>query len=114
MRLAGDKGYLTIKGISVGASRKEFEYEIPAIDATEMLNEFTSSELSKTRYKIKHAGKMWEVDEFHGNNEGLLMAEIELNSENENFELPEWILNDVTVEEKYYNSNLSINPYKNW
>lgn len=114
VRLTADKGFITIKGISVGATRTEYEYEIPASDAEELLNEFSGSELSKTRYKIFFEGKLWEVDEFLGDNEGLIVAEIELESEDENFALPEWVDVEVTSEEKYYNSNLTLNPFKNW
>ncbi|MBU8881513.1 CYTH domain-containing protein [Kaistella sp. DKR-2] len=114
VRQTADKGFITIKGISVGATRTEYEYEIPASDAEELLNEFSGSELSKTRYKIFFEGKLWEVDEFLGDNEGLIVAEIELESEDENFALPEWVDVEVTSEEKYYNSNLTLNPFKNW
>lgn len=114
VRQTADKGFITIKGISVGATRTEYEYEIPASDAEELLNGFSGSELSKTRYKIFFEGKLWEVDEFLGDNEGLIVAEIELESEDENFALPEWVDVEVTSEEKYYNSNLTLNPFKNW
>lgn len=114
VRQTADKCFITIKGISVGATRTEYEYEIPASDAEELLNEFSGSELSKTRYKIFFEGKLWEVDEFLGDNEGLIVAEIELESEDENFALPEWVDVEVTSEEKYYNSNLTLNPFKNW
>lgn len=114
VRIGGDKAFLTIKGISTGASRLEFEYEIPKADAQELLDKFCTAVISKTRYEITFAGKLWEVDVFSGDNEGLIVAEIELESESEKFELPDWADKEVTGEEKYYNSNLSINPYKNW
>lgn len=114
VRQTNDKGFLTIKGISVGASRAEFEYEIPWKEAEELLNQFAVSELSKIRYKILFEKKLWEIDEFLGDNEGLIVAEIELKSEDETFSLPDWIDVEVTDEEKYYNSNLTQNPYKNW
>lgn len=114
VRLTNTKGFLTIKGISVGVTRLEYEYEIPAADAKELLDNFSISELSKIRYNIEFKGKTWEVDEFLGDNAGLFIAEIELISEDENIELPEWVAKEVTEEEKYYNSNLTINPYKNW
>ncbi|MCE3225996.1 MAG: hypothetical protein K0S32_547 [Bacteroidetes bacterium] len=114
VRVAGNQAYLTIKGISEGASRKEFEYEIPLADAKELLDNFTESELSKTRYKIEFSGKMWEVDVFHGENNGLILAEIELQSETETFDVPDWITEDVTSEDKYFNSNLSKHPFKSW
>ena len=114
VRQTSEKGFLTIKGISVGASRAEFEYEIPHEEAKDLLDQFSVSELSKIRYKILFENKLWEVDEFLGENEGLMVAEIELQSEDENFALPDWIDREVTSEEKYYNSNLTLNPYKEW
>ncbi|MBU4538159.1 MAG: CYTH domain-containing protein [Weeksellaceae bacterium] len=114
VRQTAERGFITIKGISVGATRTEYEYEIPVAEAGELLNQFSGSELSKTRYKILFEGKLWEVDEFQDHNEGLIVAEIELESEDENFELPDWVDVEVTSEEKYYNSNLTLHPYKNW
>jgi adenylate cyclase len=114
VRLAGNNAYLTIKGISLGASRKEFEYEIPETDAKEFLEHFTEAEISKTRYKIEYSRKIWEVDVFHGENEGLIIAEIELQSESEKFDVPDWVTEDVTTESKYFNSNLSKHPFKSW
>jgi len=114
VRLADDAAYLTIKGPTVGVSRPEFEYSIPVEDARQLLNNFCFSEISKIRYFIPHEGKLWEVDEFLGENEGLMVAEIELTSEDELFSLPEWIDREVTNEKKYSNSNLAINPYRSW
>lgn len=114
VRLAAEKGFLTIKGITTGATRPEYEYEIPFNDAKELLDYFSESELSKIRYRINFENKIWEVDEFLGDNIGLILAEIELISEDEPFKIPEWIGNEVTSEEKYYNSNLTIQPFKNW
>jgi adenylate cyclase len=114
VRLTETSGFLTIKGLSVGATRLEYEYEIPFSEAAELLDNFSISELSKRRYKINFRDKIWEIDEFLGDNNGLIIAEIELKSEEERFELPEWIGKEVTGEEKYYNSNLTISPYKNW
>lgn len=114
VRVTDTKGYLTIKGISEGASRLEFEYEIPVEEARELLDKFSISELSKIRYTIVYKNKTWEVDEFLGDNAGLFVAEIELQSEDEVFDLPEWVTREVTEDKKYYNSNLTINPYKNW
>jgi CYTH domain-containing protein len=114
IRLTDTKGFLTIKGISVGATRLEYEYEIPATEAKELLDNFSIAELSKIRYNIDFKSKIWEVDEFLGDNAGLFIAEIELISEDEIIELPEWVAKEVTGDEKYYNSNLTINPYKNW
>ncbi|MGZ5198025.1 MAG: CYTH domain-containing protein [Kaistella sp.] len=114
VRLAGKKAHLTIKGLSWGIARKEFEYEIPEADAKELLENFTTSEISKTRYEIEFVKKIWEVDVFHGENEGLIVAEIELENEHEKFELPPWVAKEVTSEEKYYNSHLSSRPFKKW
>jgi adenylate cyclase len=114
VRLTNTNAFLTIKGLSVGATRPEFEYEIPMQDAKELLDSFAVSELSKVRYKIKFKGKTWEVDEFLGDNLGLIVAEIELKDENEIFDLPDWIDREVTGEQKYYNSNLTIVPFKDW
>ncbi|MGZ5284313.1 MAG: CYTH domain-containing protein [Kaistella sp.] len=114
VRQTADKGFITIKGISVGATRTEYEYEIPVSEAEELLDHFCGSELSKNRFKILFEGKLWEIDEFLGDNEGLIVAEIELQSEDEIFSIPNWVDIEVTSEEKYYNSNLTLNPYKNW
>ena len=114
VRLTGKAAFLTIKGPTSGATRQEFEYEIPQTDAQELLDNFTEAGLIKTRYKITYEGKIWEVDEFAGENAGLLIAEIELTSEDEKFVLPGWVAEEVTGQEKYYNSYLSVNPFKNW
>ncbi|RFS15183.1 CYTH domain-containing protein [Emticicia sp. C21] len=114
VRVTNTTAYLTIKGASLGATRTEFEYEIPKQEGIELLDNFAVSELSKIRYKVLYSNKLWEVDVFLGNNEGLIVAEIELESEEESFELPEWINVEVTGDNKYYNSNLSANPFKNW
>lgn len=114
VRLTPDKGFLTIKGLSIGATRPEYEYEIPIQEAKELLDQFSISELSKIRYLIHFEGKVWEVDEFLGENSGLIVAEIELKSEDEIFKIPDWIDSEVTSEEKYYNSNLTIHPYSKW
>lgn len=114
VRQTSDKGFLTIKGISLGASRAEFEYEIPFEEAKELLDQFSVSELSKIRYKILFEEKLWEVDEFLGENQGLIVAEIELESEEEKFALPYWIGKEVTGENQFYNSNLTLNPFKTW
>ena len=114
VRQTEDKAFLTIKGITIGATRPEYEYEIPPDDAKELLDSFSTSELSKIRYKITFENKVWEVDEFLGDNDGLIVAEIELSSETEKFNIPDWVDKEVTNEVKYYNSNLAINPVKNW
>jgi len=112
VRTTETKGFLTIKGISVGASRSEYEYEIPLHEASELLDNFATSELEKIRYVITYKEKVWEIDEFLGDNFGLMVAEIELISEDEEFDLPEWIDQEVTEDQKYYNSNLTLNPFK--
>jgi CYTH domain-containing protein len=114
IRVTDKQGYVTFKGESSGISRAEFEYEIPAEDGTELLNHFAKSELEKIRYRIEFAGKLWEVDEFLGKNKGLIMAEIELQDESEEFEEPDWITAEVSGDERYYNSYLSEHPFTNW
>ncbi len=107
-------GYITIKGNKVGITRSEFEYSIPKEEAEQLIDKYATSILSKFRYIIEFKNKLWEVDEFLEDNSGLIIAEIELCSETEQFELPEWIDKEVTHEEKYYNSNLSTHPFTNW
>jgi len=114
VRQAPQKGYLTIKGLTIGASRPEYEYEIPFNEAGELLDKFSQAELSKIRYKITVDDNVWEIDEFLGDNEGLIVAEIELEDEKECFSIPSWVDEEVTGQEKYYNSKLTTNPYKNW
>jgi len=115
VRTINDRGILTIKGPSVGAARLEYEYDIPIQDAREMLNELCHKPLiEKTRYKIPFAGFTWEVDEFTGENEGLIFSEIELEYEGQEFEIPPWVGKEVTDDSRYYNANLIKNPYSNW
>lgn len=114
VRCVGNKGYITIKGQATGISRDEYEYEIPLNDANEMLEKFCGSVVEKKRYKVMHAGKLWEVDVFEGDNQGLFIAEIELKREDEKFEIPEWAGKEVTGDSRYYNAYLSQNPFKEW
>ena len=114
VRISDRNAFLTIKGSSKGASRLEFEYEIPLKDAQELLDAFSTSSISKIRYEVEYSGKIWEVDEFLEDNQGLIVAEIELESETESFKVPEWIGKEVTEDIKYYNSNLSLKPFKTW
>jgi adenylate cyclase len=114
VRLTDAAAFLTIKGLTVGVSRTEFEYSIPIVEAQQLLDGFCDSVVSKIRYFITHDNKLWEVDEFLGDNEGLMVAEIELGSEDESFSLPEWVDREVTFEKKYSNSNLAKRPYKTW
>jgi CYTH domain-containing protein len=114
VRIAGSKAFITIKGSTTGATRAEFEYEIPLADAQQMLNTLAESKIEKTRYGIEHDHKVWEVDVFYGPNSGLIVAEIELPNENEPLTLPDWVATEVTDDVRYYNSNLATNPYCNW
>lgn len=106
IRTKGKKGYLTIKGSSVGISREEFEYEIPIHEAEKMLSLFADKKILKNRYEIKYKGKLWEVDEYLDALSPLIMAEIELKAEDEKFELPNWAGEEVSHDPSYYNSNL--------
>lgn len=114
VRTMEDKAYLTIKGIAIGASRMEFEYEIPLQDANELLEICEKPLIEKTRYKIQEGGFVWEVDEFSGENQGLIVAEVELESEDQVFPKPDWVREEVTGDPRYFNSNLIKNPYTNW
>jgi CYTH domain-containing protein len=115
VRIANNKGYLTIKGASVNYSRSEFEYEIPVADAQEMLDTLCDRPLiEKVRYKIEWGGLIWEVDEFAGENQGLILAEVELSDEAQQIELPEWIGEEVSTNPKYFNSNLAKFPFSQW
>jgi CYTH domain-containing protein len=115
VRVIDRQGYLTVKGAGVGNSRQEFEYEIPLQDAEEMLNELCIKPLiEKKRYTIEYNGCTWEIDEFLGENSGLIIAEIELESEEQSFDLPAWIGREVSGDPRYFNSNLAENPYCDW
>ena len=114
VRTIEDKGYLTIKGISIGASRMEFEYEIPRQDADELLDICEKPLIEKNRYKVENGGFVWEVDEFFGENQGLIVAELELENEDQDFPLPDWIGEEVTGDPRYFNSSLVKNPYAKW
>ena len=115
VRTAADKGFLTIKGITVGASRSEYEYEIPVSDANEMLDRLCERPLiEKTRYRISHAGLVWEVDEFEGENRGLITAEVELKDERQSVTPPDWIGKEVTGDPRYFNANLVAKPFTTW
>jgi len=115
VRLEGEKAVLTIKGKTVGMSRLEFEYEIPFDDANEMLNQLCQKPLiEKMRYIRRESDLTWEIDIFEGDNVGLMVAEVELVSEDQKVELPVWVDKEVTGDAKYYNSNLCEYPYKKW
>ena len=114
VRIAGDEAFLTIKGQSVGMSRAEFEYPIPVWDARDLLTLCEQPLIEKYRRKILHAGFVWEVDEFVGDNAGLVVAEIELPAEDCAFDKPEWVGEEVTSDARYFNSNLSRLPFNQW
>lgn len=115
VRIAGNEGYLTIKSVRSGNARAEFEYPIPLNDAEEMLNTLCDRPLiEKIRYKVKLGDLVWEIDEFLGENEGLILAEVELKDKNQKIELPDWIGLEVTEDERYYNGSLVKYPYSQW
>ena len=115
VRTIDDAAFLTIKGITVGMTRAEYEYEIPTADATEMLDDLCEKPIiEKTRYKIPFEGFVWEVDEFAGVNQGLIVAEIELADENQAFTKPDWIGEEVSGDPRNFNANLIAHPYTNW
>ena len=115
IRISGNNAFITLKGVTTGCTRKEFEYPIPVADAAEMLGSLClPSIIEKKRYIYPYAGHKWEIDEFMGNNDGLVIAEIELKSESEQFDLPPFIETEVTGDPRYYNSNLAKHPYKTW
>jgi adenylate cyclase len=114
IRVTESTGYLTIKGPAINATRPEYEFPVPKTEAIQIMDQFTKASIVKTRYKIEFDGKTWEVDEFWGDNEGLIIAEIELKSENEQFIKPSWIGMEVTNDHRYYNSYLSEHPYHSW
>ena len=115
VRVADELAYITIKGVTNGMERLEFEYMIPMEDANELLETICIKPLiEKFRYKFNSHGHVWEVDEFIGDNKGLTVAEVELKSVEEQVVLPDWVGKEVTGEVRYYNSNLVINPFKEW
>jgi adenylate cyclase len=114
IRQTGPSAYLTIKGTAEGTKRPEFEYPIPLSDAQQLMKLCLRPLVEKTRYVIKYGGKRWEVDEFHGDNHGLILAEIELSSEDESIEIPPWIGQEVSGDSRYFNSSLSERPYTQW
>lgn len=111
VRVRNKKGYLTIKGESKNATRQEFEYEIPISEAISMLLLCIKPIIEKTRYLVLIGDKTWEIDEFYGENKGLILAEIELEKEEEKFRIPSWIGEDVTHDSRYFNSSLITHPY---
>lgn len=114
-RVSGHVAYLTLKGKMIGISRTEFEYEIPVSDAQSIIDEMCNGlTVDKTRYMIPHCGHVWEIDIFHGDNDGLIVAEVEMNAEDEIVELPVWVVKEVTDQRKYSNSSLLDYPFKLW
>lgn len=115
VRVLDGRGFLTVKGLSAGASRAEYEYEIPAAEAEEMLDALCARPLiEKVRFRIPFGGLVWEVDEFFGDNAGLVVAECELAREDQPVDPPAWVGDEVTDDPRYYNANLAKRPYKEW
>jgi len=115
VRVAGERAYVTLKGRTTGISRAEFEYDIPLPDAAQILDALCPKPLiEKTRYRVPHQGLTWEVDEFAGENEGLIVAEVELSDEAQTLELPDWVGAEVTHDRRYTNASLSRYPYRLW
>ena len=116
VRVKGDHGFITVKGLGSesGASRFEWEKEIPADEALDLIKICEPGVIDKTRYLVEAGEHVFEVDEFYGDNEGLVVAEVELASEDEAFERPDWLGEEVTGDSRYYNSSLISNPYLHW
>ncbi|MEM9162674.1 MAG: CYTH domain-containing protein [Cyanobacteria bacterium P01_F01_bin.4] len=115
VRIAGDQGYLTLKGPAVGLVRPEFEYPIPLEDAQAILATLCDRPfIEKVRYRVPLEPVVWEIDEFEGDNAGLILAEVELDSENQTVEIPGWIGQEVTGDPRYYNASLAKYPFKDW
>lgn len=115
VRIAGDQGYLTIKGAAQGLARPEFEYAIPLADAEQLLAGLCDRPLiEKTRYRVPWSGLVWEIDEFWGDNQGLILAEVELTDEHQAIDRPDWIGEDVSHDTRYYNANLVNYPFCQW
>lgn len=115
VRLKGERGFLTIKGASVGISRTELEYEIPADEARLMLDQLTSLPvIDKVRHRVRVGAHLWEVDVFAGENAGLVLAELELTAEDEAFERPDWVGAEVSDDPRYFNLNLARQPFRRW
>lgn len=114
-RIKGESAFLTLKGENKGMTCSEFEYEIPVSDAKEIIKELCSGgTVDKTRYEVNHGAHLWEIDVFHGKNNGLVVAEVELSSENESVEIPSWVTEEVTSQTKYFNSSLLKHPFTQW
>jgi adenylate cyclase len=114
IRISDKDAFINLKSKSTNVSRSEYEYEIPLEDGRAILDSFTTIGTEKTRYEISYANKVWEVDVFMGDNAGLIVAEIELESEDEKFERPDWVTIEVTEDGRYTNAALAKRPFKNW
>lgn len=114
VRVAGEQGFLTIKGVNRGLARAEFEYPIPLADAEALLVLCETPLIEKTRYRIQHGAHLWEVDEFHGVNAGLVVAEVELRSADEEPERPDWVGAEVSDDPRYFNASLVKCPFTTW
>jgi adenylate cyclase len=114
VRIMNTMAFLTIKGKRVNTARPEFEYEIPLNDAESILKLSKNSIIKKTRYTVNHKGQIWEIDQFEGDNQGLVIAEIELKQKDEAISLPNWIGTEISNDDRFYNLSLSVNPFKNW
>ncbi|RIZ67581.1 MAG: CYTH domain-containing protein [Methylococcales bacterium] len=115
VRISDETAWLNIKSATIGTQRHEYEYEIPLQDANEILDMLCKKPIiEKTRHYVHNDGNVWEIDEFYGENEGLIIAEIELSDINESFSRPEWVGDEVTNDIRYYNNNLAVYPYSNW
>ena len=115
VRRIGDRGFLTLKGVAEGISRPEFEYEIPVVEADYMLKNFCGDRIvSKTRFLVEIDGVTWEIDEFSGKNHGLILAEIELESEDQPFKKPAWLGGEVSRDSRFFNAALARNPFSEW
>jgi adenylate cyclase len=114
VRVHSDVGHLNIKAAVIGSARAEYEYEIPQVEANEMLDSLCVGRIEKTRYYVTFAGHTWEVDEFDGDNAGLIVAELELSRVDEAFEQPSWLGIEVTNDQRYYNHALALKPFTRW
>lgn len=115
VRVSNQSANINVKSMTLGVSRAEYEYPIPVEEAHELLNTLCRTPLiEKTRYLVKYAGKVWEIDEFAGDNAGLIVAEVELDAEDERIELPVWVDREVSALERYYNMRLTHYPFKDW
>lgn len=114
VRLEGDEAHLNIKAAVIGSARAEYDYVIPADDAREILRTLCIGRLEKTRHYVEQGDLTWEIDEFIGDNAGLVVAEIELTSIDQAFDRPDWLGREVTDERRYYNHHLALHPYSTW